>query len=458
MNCYTDPDAEKVVIGWFARGYAPSTLKRVAPDICPKWFPTLGDIYRAAESLEKRGLGVNQFSLKDQLTGKQLEAVGGIAALNPGDESFSVVEDRLEKLRHLFGKRAVAELSKDMAEGMQPAEAIRLLQPLVQKPDVPREPNFTDLSKYLEGTLELELPTVAESFAGHYLFYAGRLNEIHAEPSTGKTNVIVAAAIRVLEIGGSVLYVDPEDTPRGIVTRFLMLGANPDDLRERLKYLHNPDPQEIRDAQSWAKEHKPSLVILDGLAESMAAVGADENSAADVLQFFRENLRPFAEASAAVVIADHVTKSTEGRGQFARGSGAKAGRYDGVSYEIVMAKSYTPKVEGMVKLKVQKDRNGGIGPRGFIAAELHFTPGADGRTITAFREPAEKQEGPFRPTAIMEKIRKHLTVYDTATKRTLRDLGNHKAAELAIDLMVTEGEITMSQKGQSQIFSLKKAA
>ena len=317
---------------------------------------------------------------------------------------------------------------------------------------------FTDLGPYLDGTLEQEVPTVAPTFDGKHLFYAGRLNELHAEPAGSKTNICIASTAAVIESGGYVCYIDPEDTPRGFAARLLSFGAEADDIRERVKYLHNPTPEEIQGAQAWSRDNKPEMVILDGLAESMAAVGMDENKAGDVLLFFRENLRPFAEAGAAVVIADHVTKSTEGRGQFARGSGAKAGRYDGVSYEIVMGRAYTPKVEGFVKLKVQKDRNGGVGPRGMIAAELHFSPGSDGRTITTFREPAEKQDGPFRPTAIMEKIRKHLEVFNEDTKRGLRDLGNHSAADTAIRIMLEEGELAMTSRGKSQIFTLKKAS
>ena len=321
----------------------------------------------------------------------------------------------------------------------------------------PERPLFIDLAPYLDGTAKQEVPTIAEAWEGRSLFYAGRLNEIHAEPGTGKTNVLMAAAISELESGGTVLYIDPEDTPKGFATRLLMLGANADQIRERVKYLHNPSPEEIMQAQAWAREAKPTLAILDGLAESMAAVGANEDKAQEVLAFFRENLRPFAEAGAALVIADHVTKSSESRGQFARGSGAKAGRYDGVSYDIVSGKEYTPQQAGFVKLKIAKDRNGGAGPRGKIVAELHFSPGGDGRTIIEFIEPAERAEGEaFRPTAIMDKIRRHLEMFKTATKTELRKLGKSQYVDDAIVIMLKEEEIQMSIVGLSHTFSLLK--
>jgi hypothetical protein len=311
---------------------------------------------------------------------------------------------------------------------------------------------FVDLGPYLDGTATQEVPNVAEIWKGRSLFYEGRLNEIHAEPGTGKTNVLMAACILEIALGGRILYIDPEDTPKGFCTRMLMLGASPQDIREHVFYLHNPPPEEIKQAQNWARDHKPRVVVLDGLAESMAAVDLNEDKALDVLKFFRETLRPFAEAGSAVIVADHVTKSTEGRGQFARGSGAKAGRYDGVSYDIVSGERYTPKNEGYVKLKIAKDRNGGAGPRGSIIATLHFIPGSNGRTITSFREPADPQS--FRPTKIMEKILKHLKSYTNANKRELRDLGNHRAVDTAVQILMDEELIVMKRKNCAMIYSL----
>ena len=138
----------------------------------------------------------------------------------------------------------------------------------------------------------------------------------------------------------------------------------------------------------------------------LAAEELVEDSAGDNLHFLRLRLRPFAEAGAAVVISDHVTKGTENRGRWARGSGAKLGRYDGVVYEINLVEPYSPDNAGFVRLRVSKDRNGGVGTQGQTVAELHFTPRGDGHTSISFRQP-EAQE-PFRPKVIMEKIVKHL--------------------------------------------------
>ena len=268
-------------------------------------------------------------------------------------------------------------------------------------------PPFVDLAPFLAGFIEPEKPDVARVLPdGTALFYGGRLNELHGEPGEGKTNVLIAACNAEMTAGGCVLYIDPEDNPQGFVRRAKGLGGDVEALAERCHYLHNPTPEDIASAQAWAREHKPRLVVLDGFAEALAAEGLNEDAASDVLKFFRERLRPFAELGAAVVVADHVTKSTEGRGRWARGSGAKLGRYDGLVLAVELGQPYTPTEPGFLRLRIAKDRNGGAGARNVVVAEVHFTP-AKGHTEVAFRAPQEA--GSFRPTAIMEKIAAHLT-------------------------------------------------
>ncbi len=319
------------------------------------------------------------------------------------------------------------------------------------EPETP-ESIFADLGPYLDGLAEPIVPTVAQIWPGRCLFYAGAVNEIHGEPSVGKTNILLAAAGCVLEAGGCVLFIDPEDHPQRIVARLLALGIDREDIRARFYYLHDPDDVAVAKAQQWADIHAPALVILDGLAESLAREGKDENSVGDVLTFFRERIRPFADAGAAVVVADHVVKSNEGRGRWARGSGAKLGHYNGASYETTLGESYTPTKPGFVRLKVSKDRNGGAGPMGATVAELHFAPNPQGGTITLWKSPPEP--GDFRPTAIIEKILAHLRTYGTATKRDLRGLGKHSYADAAVEILLKEGAIVVRGEGQKKVFAL----
>ena len=309
---------------------------------------------------------------------------------------------------------------------------------------------FVDISVYLDGDCELVKPTVAEVLPGRCLFYDGAINEVHGEPSVGKTNILLAEAGAVLERGGKVFYLDPEDSPARIIPRALSLGISREAMRTGFFYLQDPTPEVYAEAHRWAERERPELVILDGFAEALAREGADENIPADVLAFFHNRMRPFTNAGGAVVIADHVAKSSETRGRWARGSGAKMGRYDGACYEIVLGESYTPTKPGSVRLKVAKDRNGGVGAIGATAFELHFAPKDFGGTEVKWALAPDS----FRPTVLMSRIIEHLKSCGEAGKRELRELGNHNAIDKAILLLLKENQIEMTTKGPKHIYRL----
>jgi len=317
------------------------------------------------------------------------------------------------------------------------------------------KPPFVDLAEIIAGDCEPERPTVADVGIGTGMLYAGRINEIHGEPGTGKSNVAIALSNAVMRNGDTVLYIDPEDNPRGFTRRALQLGAAADDLIHRCKYLHNPTPDEIMSAQRWSAKHHPQLVVLDGLAESMAAEGLVEDKAGDVLTFFRDRLRPFAEiAGAAVLVSDHVAKSSEDRGRWSRGSGAKLGRYDGASYNLSLIEAYSPGRAGAVRLTIAKDRNGGAGPTGHDIAEVHFAPGDGNLTIVTFRKP--EQQGPLhRSDAVIVRIVSLLSSQGEATKRELRSLGKSQAVDQAIRLLTEEGRVLYAKRGCSHVYSLR---
>jgi hypothetical protein len=277
------------------------------------------------------------------------------------------------------------------------------------------------------------------------------VNEIHGEPAVGKTNILLATAAAIMRDGGHVVFLDPEDNARGIVRRLLALGCNPADAIARFHYVQDPDDASFVAAHAWVKENATAAVILDGLAEALTAEGRDENSPGDVLGFFRDRIRPFTDAGAAAIIADHVVKSPEARGRYARGSGAKLGRYDGVSYEAQLIEGYSPTKAGAVRLKVSKDRNGGVGIMGQIVAELHFMP-AGTHTRTEWKQP---DNAPFRPTVIMGKIVEHLRVNPDASLRELRTLGKAEAVDLAIRCLEEDGVLFVEKGGKSNRYFLQ---
>lgn len=339
-----------------------------------------------------------------------------------------------------------------MTTNTKPRPPIDAIKSVEQGDEEPLKSLFIDLTQYLDGKIEMPKPTMAEVMPGKFLFYAEAVNEVHGEPAVGKTNILLAAAGKVLEAGGKVFYLDPEDIPARMVARLLALGIDRDAIRQRFFYLNDVGPADYALAHEWAKRLKPEMVILDGLAVALARDGYDENVHKDICAFFDGRIKPFTQIGSAVVIADHVTKSAETRGRWSRGSGQKIGCYHGVSYEIMLGESYTPAKAGHVRMKISKDRNGGVGPQGMVVAHLHFTPGEDGVTTTEWKEPTPAEE--FRPTELMAKIESHLRLHVEANKTELRGLGNSDYVDKAINALTKDGLLSKQSRGTSHIYTL----
>lgn len=326
----------------------------------------------------------------------------------------------------------------------------------------PKELVFADLTGWLDGKIVQEMPTAAKVSETRCLFYRAAVNEIHGEPSVGKTNILCAAIIAEVLAGGSVLVLDPEDTAQGFVSKLRALCCDDPKvisaIREgRVNYVHNPEPDDFAPAQEWAAENKQTMVILDGLAEALAAEGLNEDVPGDVLSFFRRQIRPFAEkAGAAVVIADHVAKAKDS-GAWSRGSGAKLGRYDGVSYDVRLGSAYSPTVHGYVKMIVAKDRKGGVGPKGAHVADLHFSP-ADGGTKTEWVDIAHKPAAEVsreRSAEVESRIIEHLELHGACSKSDLRRLGgNGQTIDRALDSLLRQHRVTVDQSGRAHRYAL----
>jgi len=326
-----------------------------------------------------------------------------------------------------------------------------------------KRPLFSDLLGWLDGKLVQELPTIAPVTANRALFYKACVNEIHGEPGLGKSNILAAAAIAEVKAGGTVWNLDPEDTAAGFVQKLRSLSCDcPVVIKAirdgRIKYIHNPEPDMLKDAIKLATTEKPTLVMLDGLAELMAQEDLNEDLAGDVLKFFRRRVRPFCEkAGSAVLVSDHVSKA--GTGMYARGSGAKKGRYDGVSYELTLGKAYSPTVAGYVKLKVTKDRKGGVGPQGTHVVDLHLTPAEKG-TDLKWVEPEFGETDNSAPLVEMEAA---ILDYLQSLPKKKDSMGNIRKAvkgraqtidQVGLGLVAT-GKLTLTQpSGNTKILAI----
>jgi hypothetical protein len=315
----------------------------------------------------------------------------------------------------------------------------------VEDAEKPLAPVFENLDIAWSGDMTPEKPQVAEVLPGKCMLYRGRMNEQHGEPGIGKSNVALLFAMLEMNAGNDVLFIDPEDTSTGICRRFSGLGA---DRTTTLKHLHyiNPNVDFFWKLHLWASMRKPSLIVVDGLATCISAAGFDEDPARDFLQFSAKYLRPFLWSDAAILITDHVTKSKESRGRHSRGSGAKLGEWDGAVYEIELIKAYTPTEAGGLRMKVCKDRNGGVGKIGDTALEIHFSPDGQGKTNHRFALPSK---GEFSPTRCMEAVSRYLENNPEAAMKDVRGIGGfkHKVIDEALDRLAAEGFLKIDRPG-----------
>jgi hypothetical protein len=378
--------------------------------------------------------------------------------LDAGNVGPETLKHRASELLAMSIERERRVLATAYANGQIVfADYLEALAPMAEREGASRTiPRFADFAALIDEGFQREMPSLCQYDEGRFLLYPCRINEIHGEPSVGKTNIALCICGEVLHDGGSVLYLDPEDNAKGIGSRFIALGGRAQDLADRFYYVENPEPSEYAALHAWAKKHRPTLVVLDGLAEALAAQGLSEDKPAEVLTFFRRCIRPFTEAGAAVLISDHVAKDSESRGRWPRGSGSKMGRYDGAVYEAKLKKAYSPEIDGSVRLVVAKDRNGGVGPVGHAATELRFGHDEAGNPDIRFEPPQDDVKGNWKPTALMQKISQFIENSGPQSTRSLRKLGNSDYVDKAIAELKVDGHLVVEKQGPSNMHIIKR--
>lgn len=206
------------------------------------------------------------------------------------------------------------------------------------------------------------------------LLYRDAVSCVSGEPGLGKSWFAVAAATTVLASGGNVVVVDYEDGPQTWASRLLALGAGEDALAN-VAYLRGggaPTDADLGWLPRLVAALPDCLVVIDSMAEAMAAAGLDEDVAGDVTRWHQQVARPLADAGASVLILDHVTKHAKDRGRWARGSGAKLAAITGAAFSLVVEEPFSRERSGSGSLVIAKDRHGAIGAVGETAATLRF--------------------------------------------------------------------------------------
>lgn len=274
------------------------------------------------------------------------------------------------------------------------------------------------------------------------LLYPGAVNALNGESGGGKSWIALAAAAQTIAAGGTVVFIDLEDTPASIVHRLRALGVADHHIRERFVYIR-PDqplgPEAALDLDQHAA--RADLIIIDSIGELMALQGVKPNDDDAVARFYRAIPRPLSRHGAAVLLIDHVPKNNENSPLYGIGSQRKRAAIDGASYMVQTIRTFAKGRPGAVKLVVAKDRHG-TRATGTVAAIADIA--GDDQAITIdLHEPDRLDDGRTRPTHNMSRLADALRTHGGAASVTeLRGAGV-RAADIpaALDALIVEGYV-----------------
>lgn len=241
-----------------------------------------------------------------------------------------------------------------------------------------------------------EGPSILCRSDGQALLYPRAINVVQGEPGAGKSWIGLLAVAEVVRAGERALLLDYEDCPATAAGRLLAMGATAEDLG-RVLYARVAGRIE-EPGRAWLAEQAPTvaLVVIDSVPEALAADGLDENHAGDVSGWAARLPRPLARAGPAVLLVDHVAKSEEGRGRWARGSGAKLAVVDGAAYGLNLAIPFSRHRSGSGVLSIAKDRRGMVGALNQLAAVVRFEVADGGLRAIVLDPPGDDNPPPAK--------------------------------------------------------------
>ncbi|MBZ6086588.1 AAA family ATPase [Streptomyces olivaceus] len=336
-----------------------------------------------------------------------------------------------------------------------------------------------DLNPVLDGTHKPAQPIVGARNDGVGLFYPGRVNGIQGESEAGKSWVALICCLVEINRGHHVFYLDFEDSEEGIVSRLMLLGADPDDVRTFFHYIRPataPTTSTIKTLGRRISSLEATLAVLDGVTEAMTMMGLELKENSDIAKFGRMLLRPLATTGAAVVALDHVVKSTESRGRYSLGGVHKLNAVDGVQYMLEAVRPFGVNAEGRSRLRIAKDRPaqvrrhalpGGKNPMHWFA-DLVIVWRSDDFSEALLYPPIQHTDDPAERTAEEEKrvkaeaeiadrkkavLRVLAEAAEPLSKNVIEDLvpGNRSTTRRALTLLVHDGQVVITHGARNAV-------
>ena len=310
-------------------------------------------------------------------------------------------------------------------------------------------------------------PQMLKREDGHSILYPGKINAIFGESESGKTWVALEAVRQELTKGSWVMYIDFEDSARGIMNRLKTLKT-PQEAFSRFLYA-NPDsaytPAISEALLATLSEFKPSLVVVDGVNAAMNLMGLDLEKNKDATEFSQRILRPLRTFGSGILTIDHVTKSKDTRGNYAIGAQAKRADIDGVAISVSVEQPFGRGTDGALALTVTKDRPGFVraicpDAKSLGIANIKSLPdGTLKLSITGGTVHISNAE------QRMEQVSQFLAAHGyemnfNEIKKRLKDEGSGMGSDMvrqALDGLVAKGSVTLRQVGQKNLYTHRSA-
>jgi hypothetical protein len=301
----------------------------------------------------------------------------------------------------------------------------------------------------MRGDTPALLPSILQRTDGQALIYPGLLHWLMGEPGKGKTWVAVHAVAEQLNLGRHVIYLDWEGNRTIIGDRLNSLGVTDTTADQHLHYWRPPALRPPHDRARRARQPpRRHVVVCDGAAKAIARQGLNEDKAPDVLAWLELLATPLTETGAAVLMLDHVTKDRDGRGLWARGSGAKQGEVSGAAWSVKPVYPFSRTTGGRIDLIQAKDREGRVGVDGAVVAVINFMPADNGDKVDITVKPPADTAGAFRPTHLMQLISQALEActadgLEPSTNDVMKLVtGDKRHKGPALSVLIEEGFVT----------------
>lgn len=310
----------------------------------------------------------------------------------------------------------------------------------------------------INNTAEEPKPEFMPREDGEFLIYRGKVNGLLGESESGKSWLALFAVQQALAVSQKVIYLDFEDTARGILSRLRSLGA----LDEHLDNLLYANPDETltlaasADLYEALTKFNPDLVVLDGVNAAMTLLGLDLNSNTDATKFSQSVLRPLKSKGAGVLTIDHVPKNKDNRGNYAIGAQSKRADIDGCAISVAVVAPFGRGQNGELKMTVTKDRPGHVRAIALGAKAVgvaHLRSGGEDKVRIVIEALRGSNNG-FRPTHLMERVSKLLEGSTTPLSKSAVEKGiegKADAVRAACQCLIDDGYVSIQNGARNSL-------